>query len=49
MQKIDVNQFIEGRAPIHWASDYGQREIIDFLIQKGAKIDVSQVEVVFCF
>lgn len=31
---------IDGRRPIHYASDYGQKEIIEYLIQLGADVNV---------
>lgn len=37
--KIDVNAPIDGRAPIHYAADYGQKEVIQYLIQKGANVN----------
>ena len=38
---INIDDFIDGRAPIHYAADYGQTEIISYLIKIGAKVDVS--------
>ncbi|RWS30202.1 myotrophin-like protein [Leptotrombidium deliense] len=38
--KIDVNKNIEGRTPLHYAADYGQKEIIRYLIDKGANVNV---------
>ena len=32
---------IDGRRPIHYAADYGQKEIIEYLIQLGANVNVS--------
>jgi ankyrin repeat protein len=40
--KTDVNSSIDGRPLILYASDYGQREIIQFLIEQGA--DVNAVD-----
>ena len=40
-QKVDVNALIEGRPAIHYASDYGQKEVIEYLITKGADVNVS--------
>lgn len=42
-QKVDVNALIEGRPPIHYASDYGQKEVIQYLISKGADVNVSHL------
>jgi ankyrin repeat protein len=36
---VDVNAAIDGRLPLHYASDYGQLEVLQYLISKGAKID----------
>jgi len=35
----DVNAAIDGRLPLHYASDYGQLEVIQYLLSKGANID----------
>lgn len=32
---------IDGRRPIHYAADYGQKEIIEYLIQLGSNVNVS--------
>jgi ankyrin repeat protein len=37
--KTDVNSSIEGRPLIHYAADYGQRDIIQFLIDNGANVN----------
>jgi len=39
-EKKDINAQIEGRCPIHYAADYGQTEVIKYLISKGANINV---------
>jgi ankyrin repeat protein len=31
---------MNGRNPIHFAADYGQREVIDYLINQGADMNV---------
>ena len=42
IQKLDVNIVIDGRRPIHYAADYGQKEIIEYLIdQLGSDVNVS--------
>lgn len=42
---FDVNaQVLQGRALIHIAADYGQADVITFLISKGAEVNVS----IFC-
>merc|ERR1712050_336326 len=35
----DVNGTIDGRLPLHYASDYGQLDIVKYLCSKGAKLD----------
>lgn len=37
---VDINASIDGRLPIHYAADYGQKEVLNYLIDKGANIDV---------
>ena len=39
-QGVDVNAQINGRLPMHYAADYGQGEVIEYLLSKGAKINV---------
>ena len=34
IQGVDINQQIDGRLPLHYASDYGQLEVIKFFCQK---------------
>jgi len=36
---VDVNTAIDGRLPLHYASDYGQLEVLQYLCSKGAKMD----------
>ncbi|CAL1546674.1 unnamed protein product [Lymnaea stagnalis] len=36
---VDVNKAIQGRLPLHYAADYGQTEVIEYLISKGAKVN----------
>ncbi|GLV36653.1 uncharacterized protein CBL_02512 [Carabus blaptoides fortunei] len=40
-KSIDVNQEIDGRPPLHYAADYGQRHVIDYLISKGADVNAK--------
>ena len=40
-QNVDVNAPIDGRSPIHYAADYGQLEVLEYLLNKGANINVS--------
>ncbi|XP_062592510.1 myotrophin-like [Saccostrea cucullata] len=34
-----VNQEVEGRYPLHFAADYGQSQVIEYLVSKGANIN----------
>jgi len=36
---VDVNTPIQGRPPIHYASDFGQKDVIRYLISKGANVN----------
>ena len=36
MQNVDVNAEIDGRRPCHFAADYGQLEVLTYLLSKGA-------------
>lgn len=38
---FDVNQEITTRSPIHYAADYGQSDVLRYLITKGADVNVS--------
>ena len=38
---INVNDDIDGRPPILYAADYGQQEVIEYLVAKGADVNVS--------
>lgn len=38
-EKLDVNIMIDGRRPIHYAADYGQKEIIEYLIALGSDVN----------
>ena len=40
LQAVDVNKEIDGRNPIHYAADYGQYDVINYLISKGADVNV---------
>ena len=37
----DVNTEINGRYPLHYAADYGQYDVLEFLIQKGADVNLA--------
>eukprot|EP00092_Neocalanus_flemingeri_P038766 GFUD01042208.1.p1 GENE.GFUD01042208.1~~GFUD01042208.1.p1 ORF type:complete len:135 (+),score=48.03 GFUD01042208.1:211-615(+) len=41
LQGVDINQQIDGRLPLHYASDYGQLEVLKFLCSKGAQINAA--------
>lgn len=41
LQEIDLNKEIDGRPPLHYAADYGQDDVIRYLIQKGSDVNVS--------
>lgn len=43
LQNIDVNEMIDGRTPLHYAADYGQDEVVRYLLEKGADANVSSV------
>lgn len=32
---------IDGRTPLHYAADYGQSEVVRYLLEKGANANVS--------
>lgn len=40
-QKLDVNAPIDGRSPLHLAADYGQLEVMQYLVDKGANVNAS--------
>lgn len=35
---------IDGRTPLHYAADYGQSEVVRYLLEKGANANVSYNE-----
>ncbi|XP_053200962.1 myotrophin-like [Panonychus citri] len=37
--KIDINEQIDGRTPVIYAADYGQKEILEYLIKIGANVN----------
>lgn len=41
LQSINVNDDIDGRPPILYAADYGQFDVIKYLISAGANVNVS--------
>jgi len=36
---MDINSPIDGRQPLHYACDFGQTEVVAYLLSRGAKID----------
>lgn len=34
---------IDGRTPLHYAADYGQSEVVRYLLDKGANANVSYI------
>lgn len=48
-QNIDVNQMIDGRTPLHYAADYGQTEVVRYLLDKGAEANVRLSQFSFKF
>lgn len=40
-QNTDVNAEIDGRSPCHFAADYGQLEVLQYLSTKGANLDAK--------
>ncbi|KAH9418221.1 myotrophin-like isoform X1 [Dermatophagoides pteronyssinus] len=38
-QTSNIDIMIDGRRPIHYAADYGQKEILEYLIQLGANVN----------
>lgn len=42
LQTEDVNRTLQGgRKPLHYAADCGQAEILDYLLSRGADVNVS--------
>jgi len=41
LKNIDVNSEINGRYPLHYAADYGQTEVLEYLINKGANVNLA--------
>jgi ankyrin repeat protein len=40
-QNIQINQEINGRRLLHYAADYGQSEVVKYLISRGADVNVN--------
>jgi len=41
-KEVDANASLDGRSPIHYAADYGHKDIIEYLIGKG--VDLNAVD-----
>lgn len=41
-QNIQINQDVNGRMLLHYAADYGQSEVVSYLISRGANVNVSR-------
>lgn len=40
-QNIQVNQDVNGRTLLHYAADYGQTEVVSYLISRGANVNAN--------
>ena len=38
---MDVNVDIDGRSPLHLAADFGQTEVVEYLVSKGANANAK--------
>lgn len=38
---MDVNAVISGRSPLHHAADYGQTEVLQYLVSKGGNANAK--------
>lgn len=47
-QNINVNDVIDGRTPLHYASDYGQLDVLEYLITKGADVNALDKHGISC-
>jgi ankyrin repeat protein len=43
-QNIQINEEVNGRRLLHYAADYGQSEVVKYLISRGADVNVSELE-----
>lgn len=48
-QDWDINNVSNGRTMLHKACDYGHLDIVEYLIQNGADINVSSYLFISCF
>ncbi|KAK6184410.1 hypothetical protein SNE40_001934 [Patella caerulea] len=42
-EKGVINKEVSGRKPLHFAADYGQSEIVEYLIQNGADVNACDI------
>uniref|UniRef100_A0A6M2DG61 Putative myotrophin n=1 Tax=Xenopsylla cheopis TaxID=163159 RepID=A0A6M2DG61_XENCH len=47
-KNIDINLLIDGRPPLHYAADYGQTQVISYLLSKGANINAEDKYGITC-
>ena len=40
---FDVNAAVDGRSPLHFAADYGQLEVIEYLVGKVQTADTFEL------
>jgi len=38
---VNLNEVIDGRPPLLYASDYGQGDVVEYLIHKGANVNAA--------
>lgn len=38
-----IDEVVKGRTYLHYACDYGQKEIINYLLSKGANINIEDI------
>lgn len=43
-----MNDVIDGRTPLHYASDYGQLDVLEYLITKGADVNALDKHGISC-
>ena len=44
---FDVNAAVDGRSPLHFAADYGQLEVIEFLVGK-VNFTLNCLTIIYC-
>lgn len=45
LQSVNVNEEVDGRPLILYAADYGQADVIDYLITAGADVNVNIIKI----